>query len=67
MKPKLKLVMKEKLFIASIMIYIASLVLLMGLGPGVFTGIWWIGVFANSQPFSVISTLIIGVIMILFT
>lgn len=67
MKPKLKLEMKEKLFIASIMIYIASLVLLMGLGPGVFTGIWWIGVFANSQPFSVISTLIIGVIMILFT
>lgn len=67
MKPKLKLEMKEKLFIASIMIYIASLVLLMGLSPGVFTGIWWIGVFANSQPFSVISTLIIGVIMILFT
>lgn len=67
MKPKLKLEMKEKLFIASIMIYIASLVLLMGLSPGVFTGIWWIGVFANSLPFSVISTLIIGAIMILFT
>ncbi len=67
MKPKLKLEMKEKLFIASIMIYIASLVLLMGLSPGVFTGIWWIGVFANSQAFSVVSTLIVGLIMILFT
>ena len=67
MKPKLKLEMKENLFIVSVLIYIASLVLLMGMSPGVFTGIWWIGVFANSQPFSVISTLIIGVIMILFT
>lgn len=67
MKPKLKLEMKENLFIVSVLIYIASLVLLMGLSPGVFTGIWWIGVFANSQPFSVISTLIIGAIMILFT
>lgn len=67
MKPKLKLEMKENLFIVSVLIYIASLVLLMGMSPGVFTGIWWIGVFANSQPFSVISTLIIGAIMILFT
>ena len=67
MKPKLKLEMKEKLFVVSIMIYIASLVLLMGLSPGVFTGIWWIGVFANSQAFSVVSTLIVGLIMILFT
>lgn len=67
MKPKLKLEMKENLFVVSVLIYIASLVLLMGLSPGVFTGIWFIGVFANSQPFSIISTLITGVIMILFT
>ncbi len=67
MKPKLKLEMKENLFIVSVLIYIASLVLLMGMSPGVFTGVWWIGVFANSQAFSVVSTLIIGAIMILFT
>lgn len=67
MKSKLKLEMKESLFIVSVLIYIASLLLLMGLGPGVFTGTWFVGVFVNSQAFSVVSTLIIGVIMILFT
>lgn len=67
MKHKLKLEMKENLFIVSVLIYIISLVLLMGLSPGVFTGVWFFGVFANSQVFSVVSTLIVGIIMILFT